>query len=150
MGKQRSRKSSSRVRLHKSFKRSYREDYQRELEVPGILYHVFATFKVIFKNWKLFLPFLIILIILNVLLVGLMSETTYAQFQDILDQTSAEIAGGEIGNVAKAGLLLISTVTTGGLSGDSSEAAGVFAVLIFLIIWLVTIYLLRHRLAGHK
>ncbi len=150
MGKQRSRKSSSRVRLHKSFKRSYREDYQRELEVPGILYHVFATFKVIFKNWKLFLPFLIILIILNVLLVGLMSETTYAQFQDILDQTSAEIAGGEIGNVAKAGLLLISTVTTGGLSGNSSEAAGVFAVLIFLIIWLVTIYLLRHRLAGHK
>ena len=141
---------SSRVRLHKSFKRSYREDYARELEVPGIMYHVFATFKIIFKNWKLFLPFLIILVVLNVLLVGLMSESTYTQFQEILDQTNAELAGGEIGNVAKAGLLLISTVTTGGLSGDSSEAAGVFAVLIFLIIWLVTVYLLRHRLAGHK
>lgn len=140
----------SKVNPHKSFKRSYREDYVRELEVPGIMYHIFATFKIIFKNWKLFLPFLVILVILNAVLVGLMSESTYVQFQDILDQTSEQIAGGDVGNVAKAGLLLISTVTTGGLSGDSSEAAGVFAVLIFLVIWLVTIYLLRHKLAGHE
>ena len=51
---------SKRVRLHKSFRRSYREDYVRDLEVPGIMYHIFATFKIIFKNWKLFLPLLIL------------------------------------------------------------------------------------------
>ena len=135
---------------HKSFRRSYREDYKRELEVPGIMYHIFASFKIIFKNWKLFLPLLVIVVILNVVFVGLMSEATYTSFQDVLDDTSAQIAGGDIGNVAKAGLLLISTVTTGGLSGDSSEAAMVFGVLIFLIIWLTTIFLLRHRLADHK
>ena len=50
-------KRGERVRLHKSFKRSYREDYQRDLEVPGIMYHIFASFKIVFKNWKLFLPF---------------------------------------------------------------------------------------------
>lgn len=138
------------VNPHKSFRRSYREDYKRGLEVPGIMYHIFATFKIIFKNWKLFLPLLIIVVILNVVLVGIMSESTYAQFQDVLDQTNAEIAGGNIGNVAKASLLLISTVTTGGLSGESSEAAVVFGIVIFLIIWLTTIFLLRHRLAGHK
>lgn len=143
-------KRGERVRLHKSFRRSYREDYKREIEVPGITYHVFAAFRVIFKNWKLFLPFLVIVVILNAVLVGIMSESTYTQFQDILDQTSVQIAGGDIGNVAKAGLLLISTVTTGGLSGDSSEAAAVFGVIIFLIMWLTTIFLLRHRLAGHK
>ena len=143
-------KRGERVRLHKTFRRSYREDYRREMEVPGIMYHIFATFKIIFKNWKLFLPLLIIVVILNVILVGIMSESTYTQFQDVLDQTSAQVAGGDIGNVAKAGLLLISTVTTGGLSGESSEAATVFGVIIFLIIWLVTIFLLRHRLAGHK
>lgn len=143
-------KRGERVRLHKSFKRSYREDYQRDLEVPGIMYHIFASFKIVFKNWKLFLPFLIIVVLLNVVLVGIMSESTYTQFQDVLDETSMQVAGGDIGNVAKAGLLLISTVTTGGLSGESSEAATVFGVIIFLIIWLVTIFLLRHRLAGHK
>lgn len=141
---------SSKVNPHKSFKRSYREDYRRELEVPGIMHHIFATFKMIFQNWKLFLPFLVIVVLLNVVLVGIMSQATYMQFQDALDKTSEQVAGGDIGNVAKAGLLLVSTVTTGGLSGESSEVAMVFGVIIFLIIWLVTIFLLRHRLAGHE
>ena len=138
------------VNPHKSFKRSYREDYKRETPVPGIMHHIFASFKMIFKNWKLFLPFLVIVVVLNALLVGIMSESNYVQFQDILDETSVQVAGGDIGNVAKAGLLLISTVTTGGLSGESSEAATAFGVLILLIIWLVTIFLVRHLLAGRK
>lgn len=143
-------KRKKRINPHKSFRRSYREDYQRPLEVPGIMYHVFASFRIIFKNWKIFLPLLILVVLLNVVFIGLMSESTYSQFKNVLDQTSLEIAGGDIGNVAKAGLLLVSTITTGGLSGDSSEATVIFEVIIFLIIWLVTIFILRHRLAGHK
>lgn len=144
------KRTSKRVNPHKSFRRSYREDYRRKLEVPGMMYHIFKTFKMIFKNWKLFLPFLVLTVVLNAIFVGIMSETSYADYQDILDDTSLQIAGGDIGSVAKAGLLLISTITTGGLSGESNEAAVVFGVLIFLIIWLVTIFLLRHILAGHK
>ena len=143
-------KRAKRVILHKSFRRSYREDYKRDLEVPGIMHHLFLSFKVIFKNWKLFLPLIVIAAVMSVVFVGLMSEDTYRQFQEILDETSEQMGTGDIGNVAKAGLLLISTITTGGLSGESSEAAMVFFVLIFLIIWLSTIFILRHRLAGHK
>ena len=135
---------------HKSFKRSYREDYIRDTKVPGIMYHIFKSFGMIFKNWRLFVPLLAIAVLLNILFVGLMSESNYVQFQDILDQTSEQVAGGDIGSVAKAGLILMSTISTGGLSGESSEAAVMFGVLIFLIIWLTTIFLLRHRLAGHK
>ena len=135
---------------HKSFKRSYREDYIRETKVPSITYHIFKSFGMIFKNWKLFLPLLVIAVLLNVFFVGIMSEANYIQFQDILDDTSMQVAGGDIGSVAKAGLILVSTISTGGLSGESSEAAMVFGVIIFLIIWLVTIFLLRHLMAGHK
>lgn len=142
--------SSKRINPHKTFRRSYREDYARETNVPGIMYHIMATFRMIFKNWKLFLPLLVIVVILNALFVGIMSEANYTQFQDILDQTSAEFSGGDVGSVAKAGLLLISTITTGGLSGESGEAAVVFEVIIFLIIWLTTIFLVRHIMAGHK
>ncbi len=140
----------SKVKLHKSFKRSYREDYKREIEVPGIMYHIFATFRMIFKNWKLFLPLLIIAVLMAAVLVGLMSESSYQQFKDVLDQTMEQTETGDIGDFAKAGLLLISTVATGGLSGESNEAKTVFVVLIFLIIWLTTIFILRHRLAKHK
>ncbi len=140
----------ARVRLHQSFKRSYREDYVRKLSVPGLLHHAADTFAIIFKNWKLFLPLIIFAVVFNVVLVGLMSEQTYVQFQKTLEDTNAQIAGGEIGNFAKAGLLLISTVTTGGLTGGLGESQTIFAVIIFLLIWLVTIYLLRFRLADKK
>lgn len=122
----------------------------RETEVPGILHHVMATFGVIFRNWKTFLPFLLVCVVAAVVLVGLMSEETYQKFQEVLAQTSEQMGTGDLGVMPKAGLLLISTVTTGGLSGSSSEVTVVFVVLIFLVIWLTTIYLLRHRLAGNK
>jgi hypothetical protein len=137
--------------FHKSFKRSYREDYvRRETPTPGIMHHILSSFKIIFKNWRLFLPLLIIVVIFNVLFTGIMSESSYQQFQSALDESSEYVTGGSLDNVAKAGLLLISTVTTGGLSEDTTESATVFAVLSFMIIWLVTIFLLRHRLAGKK
>ncbi len=143
-------KRSHRFLPHRSFRRSYREDYKRDLNVPGIMYHTMATFRIIFKNWRLFLPLLIIAVILNAVFVGIMSESNYVQFQDIMDQTSEEVTGDVVSGIGKAGMLLISTISTGGLSGDSSEAALVFGVLIFLIIWLTTIFLIRHLLAGHK
>lgn len=144
-------KKRARVRLHQSFKRSYREDYVRKLSIPGLLHHAADTFAVIFKNWRLFLPLIIFAVLFNVVLVGLMSESTYVEFQKTLeDTTSGGLSGAELGNFAKAGLLLISTVTTGGLSGGLSEAQIIFAVIIFLLIWLITIYLLRLRLAGKK
>ena len=144
------KRKRARVRLHQSFKRSYREDYVRKLSVPGLLHHAVDTFKIIFRNWKLFLPLIIFAVLFNTILVGLMNESTYQQFQKTLDETNAEVAGGKAGAFAKAGLLLISTVTTGGLSGGLGEAQTIFAVIIFLIIWLVTIYLLRFRLAEKK
>ena len=141
---------ASRINPHKSFKRSYREDYRRETPVSGVMHHIFETFRILFKNWKLFLPLLILAVLLDALLVGIMEQADYAQYQEILDETSLQVAGDDIGAMAKAGLLLISTVTTGGLSGGSSEAVTVFGVLIFLMIWLTTIFLLRHLLAKHK
>lgn len=144
-------KKRSKFNPHRSFKRTYREDYKRDLNVPGMMHHIFESLGTIFKNWKLFLPLMLLVLILNVLLVGLMSESNYVQFREILDDTSEQMAGGDIGNVAKAGLLLISTVTTGGMStSESSETAVVFQVLIFLVIWLTTIFLIRHIMAGHK
>lgn len=135
---------------HKTFRRSYREDYKRDIEVPGIMHHSAVTFRVIFKNWKLFLPLIVIAVVAAVAFIGLMNESTYQQFQTVLDQTTEQMEKGDIGVVAKSGLLLISTVTTGGLSSEASESGTVFAVLIFLILWLTTIFILRHRLAGRK
>lgn len=143
-------RKSNRISKHKSFQRSYREDYERPLEIPGLMSHAMTCFKLIFKNWKLFIPMILWIAFLNVVLVGLMNEDTYQSFKDAIDNQSLELAGSSIGNVAKASLLLISTITTGGLTNGMTEVQQVFAVLLFAITWLTTIYLIRHLLAGHK
>ena len=135
---------------HKSFKRSYREDYKRDLEVPGMMYHILNSFRLILKNWKIFLPLVVVMVIATILFVGLMSESTYQEFQTVLDKTAQETGVGDIGAFTKSGLLLISTVFTGGLSNNANAGAWVFVALIFLIIWLITIFILRHRMAGHE
>jgi len=143
-------KKSGRVRLHRSFRRSHYEDYNRPLEVPGLLSHAVTTFQVFFRNWKLFLPLIILSVVFNIFLVGLMSEDTYVELQETIEDTSSNILNGKLGESAKAGMLLLSTITTGGLSSGLSEVQQVFAVLLFLIVWLTTIYLVRHLLAGQK
>ncbi|MBQ2695265.1 hypothetical protein IJG04_01350 [Candidatus Saccharibacteria bacterium] len=134
---------------HKSFRRSYREDYVRELNVPGIMQHIFTTFKMIFENWRLFLPLLGLAVVLAIVLVGLMSQATYEQFGIMLDQIANE-SGEELGGFAKSGLLLLSTITTGGLAMEAGESVAVFGVLIFLMLWLTTIFILRHKMAKHE
>ena len=142
------RKKAGGDHVHRSFRRSYREDYERPFEAPGLLSHAIHSFKLILKNWKLFLPLILLMTALNVILVGLMNEDTYVQFQKTIDDTSAEIKSGNLGTFAKSGLLLVSTITTGGLAQGKTEVQQVFTVLLLLTTWLVTIYLLRHRLAG--
>lgn len=141
---------AGRVKPHRSFRRSYREDYVRKTQAPGLLHHAMTTFQLIFKYWKTFLPFIAIMVVAYIVLVGLFSEDLYQQFQDSIDESSAELANGNIGNLAKAGLLLMSTITTGGLDSGMGEVQVVFMVLLFLVMWLVTIYLIRHFMSGGK
>lgn len=143
-------KKRARLKLHHSFKRSYREDYVRPLKTPGLVAHAWMTLKVLFKNWKLFGGLLVIIVFLNMFFVGLMNENTYKTVQDSIDESSELLQYGEIGRVAKSGLLLISTVTTGGLTNGMSEVQQVFVFLFSAITILITIYYLRHLLAGNK
>lgn len=143
-------KKASAFRPHRSFRRSYREDYQRPLNLPGLNYHAFSTLGFLFKHWRTFGLLLIFAVFLNILLVGIMSESTYINFQKILEQTNTEVAGGNLGDFAKAGLLVISTVTTGGLSSGYSESQRLLSVIIFLVLWLSTIFLIRRFKSGYS
>ena len=142
-------KKRARLKLHHSFKRSYREDYIRDLKAPGLVSHAMSTLKIIFKNWKIFFGFIIIVVAMNIIFVGLMNEETYQTVQDSIDESTEILQFGEIGRIAKSGLLLISTVTTGGLTRGMTEVQQAFAFFFGAVTILVTIYYLRHLLAGN-
>lgn len=139
-----------RVRLHQSFKRSYREDYVRGLKAPGLVSHARMTMRIIRKNWKIFGALIIFTTVANILLVGLMSESTYETYQETLTMTYQDNTGKETDNLVLSALTLISTVTTGGLTNDMSDVQRVFLFFFIAIDWLVTIYIVRHLLAGNK
>lgn len=142
-------KKQDEVRLHRSFKRSYYEDYQRKTELPSLTSQASAAFKMFFKFWKIFLPLLLIFVGLYIFLIGAMSENTLADVKANVEQTNKDVADGKIGTVGKAGLTLLGIISTGGLT-TMNDAQVVIAVLLFTIIWLVTIYLARHLLAGYQ
>ena len=142
-------KKQDEVRLHRSFKRSYYEDYQRKTELPSLTSQASAAFKMFFKFWKIFLPLLLIFVGLYIFLIGAMSENTLADVKANVEQTNKDVADGKIGTVGKAGLTLLGIISTGGLT-TMNDAQIVIAVFLFTIIWLVTIYLARHLLAGHQ
>lgn len=135
---------------HKSFRRSYREDYVRKTKVPGIMEQVMATFRMIFRHFKTFLPFILLMTAGYIVLVGLMSEEFYQEYQDSINEANEAEGATKIGAFAKAALLLSSTVTTGGLDSGMDEVGRSFMIILFIVMWLVTIYLVRHFMAGHK
>lgn len=142
-------KKRNRHNPHRNFKRSYREDYVRGLQAPGLVAHATSTLKILFKNWKIFGGLLIIIVVMNMLFVGLMSESTYQTVQDAIDESSEVLQYGEVGRVAKSAMLLVSTLATGGLTKGMTEVQQVFAFFFAAVTILVTVYFLRHLLAGN-
>ena len=135
---------------HQSFHRSYREDYYRPLDVPGLGAHALNSWRMITAHWRTFLCLLIFAVVVSITMVGLMSEETYVAFQDAIAESEEAIAGDsgiDLGNFARSAILLLSTISTGGLS-VSSEISTLFAGLMFLLIWLSTVFLVRHYLVG--
>jgi NADH:ubiquinone oxidoreductase subunit 4 (chain M) len=137
-------------RPHRSFRSTRRRDYDRSLKMPGYIAFTRYVFSVIWQNKKTFIALVLVLSLANILLVGMMSQDMYSSLSGALDEANEEIAGGSFGQLGKAALLLLSTATTGGLNTSPTEVQYVFGALIVIIMWLVTVWILRNRLAGKK
>lgn len=137
-------------RPHRSFKRTYRRDYVRSLNMPGYWAFTHSVHSLLWKNKKTFLYLVLVYAAMTAALVNLTSESLYAQMRDTVEQTSEGVLSGFWGEIGKAGLLLMAN--TAGLFNESSTGtqSQVYAVIIGLLTWLTTVWLLRVILAGRK
>ncbi len=136
-------------RPHRSFRRTRRRDYKRSLELPGYIAFTKYVLKTIWANRKTFAILALVSAVVTAIMVGIASQDTYTLLKNTLNQTSGSIFGSGIGEVGKAGLLLLTTAT-GGISSNLSEVQQVYAGIITLLTWLTSIWLLRNILAGYK
>jgi hypothetical protein len=137
-------------RPHRSFQRTYRRDYVRSLDMPGYWSFTNHVRKVLWGNRKLFIYVIMIYVILTIALISFASEDTYMQLRDSLNSTESGAFSGAWGELSKAGLILAAgaTGTLNSAQIGSQGQSQIFAVLIGLLTWLTTVWLLRAILAG--
>ena len=136
-------------RPHRSFRLTRRRDYIRPLALPGNISFTAEVTRTLWKYKKIFGMLAVIYVLLFALLVGVQSQDTYTTLTDTLKQTSGDFFAGNWGAIGQASLLFLS-IASFGVSTESTEAQQIFSVLVFLLIWLTTVWLLRNLLAGHK
>lgn len=134
---------------HRSFRRTRRRDYVRELQLPGYISFTHYVNKTLWSNRKLFLWLAVIYLALFVVLIGLGSQDTYNTLTDTLQETSKNLTNGDLSQLGQAGTLFLA-ISTAGISGTLTEAQQIYAVLLVLLVWLTSVWLLRNKLAGHK
>ncbi len=134
-------------RPHRSFRRTRRRDYVRSLELPGYWAFTNEVRSLLWVHRKLFLKVVATYAVITAVFVGISSQDTYSQLSEVLTSTSAGVFSGGWGEVGKAGLLLFSGIT-GSFAPQMTELQQLYSVLLFLLLWLTTVWLLRVILSG--
>lgn len=132
-------------RPHRSFRLTKRRDFVRTLRIPGVISMTVEVTRVLWGHKKLFLGVAAVYAVLFILLIGVGSQETYAQLSQTLRETSGGLFQGNWGELQQAGLLFTSLATTGLGSGLAIEQQ-IYSVILALLVWLTTIWLLRHIL----
>jgi hypothetical protein len=134
-------------RPHRSFRPTSRHDYTRSLELPGYVSFTNYVFRTITQRWRTMGLLAGVYALGVILLVGLASQEMFQIMAQTLRDTSSDIFTGGWGEVEKAGLLFAS-ILNGGIDSGVTEAQQIYAILLFLLLWLSTVWLLRAQLAG--
>jgi hypothetical protein len=136
-------------RPHRSFKRTRSRDYKRSLDLPGYWSFTAMVIARLRANSLLFLKVIAAYTLLILVLVGVSSQDTYTQLSELLDNTGNQLFSDAWGSVGQAGLLLL-TGLSGGLNPQLTEAQQIYSVIVLLLTWLTTVWLLRSIVAGKR
>lgn len=144
------RQAFLRRRPHRSFRVTKRRDYRRSLKLPGYFALTKQAWQLMRKHWRIFVGLAAIYAVLGVLLSGLMSQDTYQQLKDTINEANQ---GGALGAVMPTLTLFAGVVTSqlgGSSTGGVASSQQVIGTLIGLYIWLTTIWLVRGVTAGKR
>jgi len=136
-------------RPHRSFRLTRRRDYHRSLKMPGYIAFTQFVNRTVWKHRKVFILLAVVYAVLSAALIGIGSQDAYSSLTSTLQETGSEVFQGNFAELEKAGLLFVS-VASSGLTATPTEVQQVYTVILGLMIWLVTVWLLRNLLAGHK
>lgn len=136
---------------HHSFRLTLRRDYKRPLELPGYWKFTRYVAKTLWQYRTTFLLLALVYAVLTAALIGIASQTTYAQLTETLRGASGEVFGSWQ-QLGQALLMFVGTIGSG-FSTQSTTSGGaetLYGVMLILLVWLTTVWLLRNLLANQK
>lgn len=134
---------------HRSFRRTYRRDYERSLEIPGYVSLTKEVVAILRENAKLFGGLVAVYTGLVALFVGFASQDTYSNVRDLLNESGQTLLSGGWGSIGKA-FLLLGSGWRGTFLPELTDAQQIYNSLLIVFVWLTTIWLLRSVLSGNK
>lgn len=134
---------------HKSFRRTYRRDAVQPLTLPGYIAFTKEVFSFLRTHKGTFLGLGLVHAALYAILIGIGSQETYSSLKELLTESAGEAVNGVSGALWQTGLLFVS-IASSGLSTELTAVQQVFAGLLFILLWLSSVWLVRNLLAGKK
>ncbi|OGL22130.1 hypothetical protein A2707_02155 [Candidatus Saccharibacteria bacterium RIFCSPHIGHO2_01_FULL_45_15] len=136
-------------RPHRSFRLTRRRDYKRSLNLPGYWSFTNSVRVMLWSHKKLFGGLLLTYFFLTLAIQGFGQQEAYDNLSTTLQETGGELFSGNFGQVSQAGLLLVTSVTSG-LTPSVTEAQSVLGGLAVFFAWLATVWALRNVMAGRR
>lgn len=106
--------------------------------------HVFGT---LWQHKRLFGALIFVALLASLLISGASQQQQYASLRDLTLAVTGELG---VSNGVLESLALLVSLIGGGLNVTLGEGQQIGQLMVYLLLWLTTIWLLRHVLAGHK
>lgn len=117
--------------------------------LPGYVAFTSHVISLLVEHRKTFIALVLTYAVLSAIFIGIGSQDTYQALSQTLRDTGGDIFAGNTGKIGQATLLLL-TGATGSFGTAPSQIQQIYSVLLGLMAWLTTVWLLRTILAGHK
>lgn len=142
------RRSFLNRRPHRSFRLTRRRDYRRSLNIPGYWSLTSEVHRLIWRNKRAFLALIAVMSILTFALSSVMSQDTYQQLRDVMNQAKEGGIGEVYTTISLFSGVMVSYFSGSGTAGGNiQQMSGVF---LGLLTWLSSVWLTRAILIGKK
>ncbi len=134
---------------HRSFRLTNKYDHPVTPAIPGYIAFTNYVYRTLWREKKLFGLLLAFLLVIAISLVGLIQQNQYSTVSGALREYNELLADDGLDAMSQTGLLL-SSIATGDLNATLTEAQQLLLSVAYILASLVTIWLLRHVMAGTK
>lgn len=136
-------------RPHRSFRWTRKRDMPKVAPLPSNIFFTSEVIGVIKRNWRSYLAFLLIYVLMFTVLAGMINQDNYSAFTNSIKNAGSEVIAGNIGKSTEV-LSAFGAIVTGQLNSSLSEVQQVYIATLGLFTWMSMVWFLRHRIKGVK